>query len=147
MLKPACFFSFIQIEQRIHDFNITVCCCSILDLLPRVVLTPDSPPLDAMRIVRTLYSPDCQAPDTNNLARTLFSPDSSALVRSHSFGPLYPLEERRESLEEGDEDKVEKKDEDKCEDKMEGRKENRIPVTLAFPTSGLRDSLCIQVHA
>jgi hypothetical protein len=98
-----------------------------------------------MRLVRTLYSPDCPQPDNPSLTRTLFSPESSALVRNHSFGPLYPLEERRESLEEGEEDKIEKKTEDNLEDRMEVRVENRIPVTLAFPTSGLRDSLCIQV--
>jgi hypothetical protein len=156
------------------------------DLIPTVVLTPDSPPQDSKQLVRNLYPPASSLPDSKQQTRTLFSPeqhnseqltqtlfnpevtapddnqlmqicsrpessvpDSNQLIRTlfypessdpqsqpllralysslEPFGPLYPLAERRESLEEEEE-------------------ENRIPVTtVAFPTSSLGDALCIQV--
>jgi hypothetical protein len=156
------------------------------DLIPTVVLTPDSPPQDSKQLVRNLYPPAGSLPDSKQQTRTLFSPeqhnseqltqtlfnpevtapddnqlmqicsrpessvpDSNQLIRTlfypensgpesqpllralysslEPFGPLYPLAERRESLEEEEE-------------------ENRIPsTTVAFPTSSLGDALCIQV--
>ena len=148
--KHLSVFSPLKFTGALVDASCYLVAVWLLDLLPRVVLTPDSPPLDSMQLVRTLYSPDSPCSDNNiRLVRTLYSPESANLERlklvrsfyssdnpplarslypTEPFGPLlYPLEERRESLEDEEGDG------------------NRIPVTLALPSTSLKDSICIQV--